>query len=106
MAPLLVMTNVPDRTVAERIAETLVGERLVACANVLADTHSVYRWEGAVEQASEVTILLKTTAQRYAALEMRLAELHPYELPEIIAVPITQGLRGYLDWVEQSSAAS
>lgn len=106
MTPLLVITNVPERAVAERIAETLVAERLAACINILADTHSVYRWKGAVEHATEFTMMIKIAEQGYPALEARICELHPYELPEIIAVPISLGLPAYLDWIAQASTAA
>lgn len=96
---LLVLTNLPDRATAERIAEALIHARVAACVNVLTGCHSVYRWQGALERADEIPLLIKTTAQAYPRLEAELRKLHPYELPEIIAVPVTQGLSGYLDWV-------
>lgn len=96
---LLVFTNLPDRASAERIAEALVNARVAACVNVLAACHSVYRWQGAVERADEVPLLVKTTMSAYPRLEAELRKLHPYALPEIIAVPVVQGLPGYLDWV-------
>jgi periplasmic divalent cation tolerance protein len=99
MEKLLVFTNVPDRTVAQRLAQTLIEERLAACVNVLADCTSVYRWEGKVESSSEVPMLIKTTAARYPALEQAIRNLHPYEVPEIVAVPISHGLADYLGWV-------
>jgi periplasmic divalent cation tolerance protein len=96
---LLVMSNLPDRAVAEQLARTLIERRLAACVNVLAPCVSVYRWRGVVETAAEVPVLIKTTAARYAELESALRALHPYELPEIIAVSLASGLPGYLDWV-------
>jgi periplasmic divalent cation tolerance protein len=103
MAPaetLLVLTNMPDRQSAERLARTLVECRLAACVNILAPCGSVYRWKGAVETADEHPMLIKTTRDRYAALEARIRSGHPYELPEIIAVPLAAGLPEYLQWVE------
>src|SRR5687767_3945792 len=99
MATLLVLTNLPDRAAAERLAETLIGRQLAACVNILAPCRSVYRWKGAVQHDEEHPMLVKTTAERYAALEQAIREGHPYELPEIIAVPIERGLPAYLDWV-------
>ena len=96
---LLVLTNLPDAASAERIARLLVEQRLAACVNILAPCTSVYRWNAAIETAAEVPLLIKTTRARYAELEAALAEAHPYELPEIIAVPLEAGLPGYLAWV-------
>ena len=100
MNALLVMTNLPDTASAEVLATALIEERLAACVNILAPCRSVYRWNGAVEQASEVPMLIKTTDDRYAALEAAIRTQHPYELPEIIALPITRGLPDYLAWVD------
>ena len=99
MQKLLVLTNLPDRASAERLAGLLVERRLAACVNILAPCRSVYRWKGAVQHDEEHPMLIKTTAERYGALEQALREGHPYELPEIIAVPIEGGLPAYLDWV-------
>jgi periplasmic divalent cation tolerance protein len=96
---LMVFTNMPDHESATSLAAALVEARLVACVNVLAACTSVYRWEGAVETASEVPMLMKTTVARYAALEVAIRARHPYELPEIVAVPVEHGLPAYLDWV-------
>jgi periplasmic divalent cation tolerance protein len=99
MAALLVFTNLPDRAAAERIAGLLVEQRLAACANVLAPCRSVYRWQGAVQHEEEHPLLIKTTRERYPALERALRAAHPYELPEIIAVSVERGLPAYLEWV-------
>ncbi|MGH8668207.1 MAG: divalent-cation tolerance protein CutA [Burkholderiales bacterium] len=99
MSSLLVLTNLPDRAAAERIADTLIGERLAACVNILAPCRSVYRWKGEVQHDEEHPMLIKTTRERYPALEQALRAAHPYELPEIIAVPIERGLPAYLAWV-------
>ena len=99
MSTLLVLTNVPDRAVAERLAELLVEKRVAACVNILSPCRSIYRWNGAVQHDEEHPMLIKTTAERYPALEQALRAGHPYELPEIIAVPIERGLPAYLDWV-------
>jgi periplasmic divalent cation tolerance protein len=99
MTALLVLTNVPERAVAERLAEMLVEKRLAACVNILAPCRSLYRWKGAVQHDEEHPMLVKTTVERYPALEQALRAAHPYELPEIIAVPIERGLPAYLEWL-------
>ena len=106
MESLLVMTTLPDAASAERIAGLLVGQRLAACVNILPGTRAVYRWQGALEHNEEVPLLIKTTSARYAALETMLRNEHPYELPEIVAVPITCGLPAYLDWVAAETLAT
>lgn len=99
MTVRIVFCTCPDTASAERIADALVGERLAACVNLLPAVTSVYRWQGKVERASEIQLLIKTTADRLEALGARVAELHPYELPELIAVEARAGLPAYLDWV-------
>ncbi|WP_265945335.1 divalent-cation tolerance protein CutA [Dechloromonas sp. A34] len=99
MESLLVITNCPDEASANAIALAVVEARLAACVNILPRVQSVYRWQGAVESATEIPLLIKTTAANYPALEQAIAELHPYEVPEIIALPIAQGLPAYLNWV-------
>jgi periplasmic divalent cation tolerance protein len=95
----LVLTNLPDRASAERLADLLLEKRLAACVNILAPCRSVYRWKGALQHDEEHPMLIKTTAERYPELEQAIRAGHPYELPEIIAVPIEQGLPQYLEWV-------
>jgi periplasmic divalent cation tolerance protein len=99
MSALLVLTNLPDRASAERLADALVERHLAACVNILAPCRSVYRWKGAVQHDEEHPLLIKTTEARYVELEQAIRAGHPYELPEIIAVPIGRGLPAYLDWV-------
>ncbi len=105
MSTLLVLTNVPDRAAAERLADLLVEQRLAACVNILAPCRSVYRWKGDVQHDEEHPMLMKTTADRYPALEQALRAAHPYELPEIIAVSVERGLPAYLDWVAAETKA-
>jgi periplasmic divalent cation tolerance protein len=105
MTTLLVLTNVPERAAAERLAELLVEQRLAACVNILAPCRSVYRWKDAVQHDEEHPLLMKTTAERYPALEQALRAAHPYELPEIIAVPVERGLPAYLEWVAAETRA-
>ena len=103
METLLVLTNLPDRAAAERLAELLVEKKLAACVNILAPCRSVYRWKGAVQHDEEHPMLVKTSAARYAELEAAIRAGHPYELPEIIAVPIERGLPAYLQWVDSET---
>lgn len=103
---LLVLSTCPDADTAQRLARTLVEDRLAACVSILGPVTSIYRWRGAVETAGEVLLLAKTRADRYAALEQAMRALHPYEVPEIVAVPIEQGLHDYLDWVRSCTDAS
>jgi periplasmic divalent cation tolerance protein len=99
MSTLLVLTNLPDRAAAERLADLVVEKRLAACVNILAPCRSVYRWKDAVQHDEEHPMLIKTTAERYPELEKALRAAHPYELPEIVAVSIERGLPAYLEWV-------
>lgn len=101
--PLLVLTHCPDTETAEAIAHALVEARLAACVNLLPPLRSVYRWQGAVETASEIGLLIKSTVQTYPALEAAIRARHPYEVPEIIALDITHGLPAYLDWLAQET---
>lgn len=102
----LVYCTCPEDVTAARLAATLVQEGLAACANRIPGMSSTYRWQGAVHTDTEVLLLLKTTATRYPDLERRILALHPYELPEIVAVPVQAGLPGYLAWVAQSVSGS
>ena len=104
MSALLVLTNLPDRAAAEKLAELLIAKRVAACVNILAPCRSVYRWQGAVQHDEEHPVLIKTTREAYAALEAAIRARHPYELPEIVAVPIERGLPAYLDWVATETA--
>ena len=106
MEPILVFTNLPDRAAAMDLARKLVDERLAACVNVLGNCTSVYRWEGRNDSVSEVPVLIKTLAQHYARLEQLIRSAHPYELPEIIAVPISSGLPAYLKWIAEETSAA
>jgi len=99
MEALLILTNCPDEETANTIALAVVEAKLAACVNILPRVQSIYRWQGAVESAAEVPLLIKSTAARYPALEATIRELHPYDVPEIIALPITQGLPAYLNWL-------
>ena len=102
---LLVLTNCPDEATAAHIRRELVAERLAACVNQLGPVQSTYHWQGAVEEASEITLLIKTTRERYLALEARLRQLHPYSVPEILAIPVERGGADYLAWVDAETRA-
>jgi periplasmic divalent cation tolerance protein len=101
MPLLIIFCTFPDKATAEGIARALVEARLVACVNLLPGVQSVYRWEGQVESAEEVLGLMKTTAETYPQLEGRLKELHPYEVPEIVAVPAERVEGAYAKWVNE-----
>ena len=106
MPVLLAYCTCPDATSADTIARALVAERLAACVSRLPGVQSTYRWQGAIEQADEVLLLIKTTADRLDAMTARLRVLHPYELPELIAVEVRAGLPAYLDWVATETTPS
>jgi periplasmic divalent cation tolerance protein len=95
----LVLTTCPNRRAANRIARALVGERLAACVNILPIARSVYRWRGKVESAREFLLVIKSLKRAYPRLETRLRALHPYELPEVVAVSIAGGYANYLAWI-------
>ena len=100
---VVVFMTAPDADVAGRIASTLVDERLVACVNILPGLRSLYRWEGKLCDEGEVLCLMKTRLDLFPALRDRIAALHPYQVPEIIALPLAAGSAPYLDWVCQST---
>jgi periplasmic divalent cation tolerance protein len=95
----IVLTTCPDAACAERIAKALVEEGLAACVNILPPMRSIYKWKGKIETANEQLLVIKSTLARFPAIRDRLRALHPYELPEIIAVPIADGLPEYLAWL-------
>ena len=105
MAVLLVVTNLPDRESAEAMARSLVERQLAACVNILQPCRSVYRWKGSVEWADEVPLMIKTSEARYPELEAAIRERHPYEIPEIVALPVVNGLPEYLAWLIAESEA-
>ncbi len=96
---ILVLTTLPSAEDAQRFVQHLVQERLVACGTVVDNVTSVYRWEGKVERAVEVQVILKTQRARWKDLETAVEQLHPYDVPELLAVPIETGLPAYVDWV-------
>lgn len=100
---LLVLTNLPDAESAEKLARALVETRAAACVNVLSACRSIYRWDNAIETANEIPLLIKTSTAQYPQVETLIQTLHPYAVPEIIAVPISQGLPAYLAWLAQET---
>ncbi len=101
----IVLMTAPDAKVAATIARALVDERLAACVNVISGVRSIYRWQGDVEDDAEVLLLAKTRADRCAALAARVEALHPYELPEVVVLPVEGGSERYLDWILSESSA-
>lgn len=95
----IVLTTVADSDEANRLARALVNEGLVACATLIPSVRSIYRWHGAVEEATEVLLMMKTGAEQLAALETRLHALHSYETPEFLVLPVESGSSGYLEWL-------
>jgi len=98
---LLIHCTCPDRSIAEVIARQLIAKRLAACVSTLPGVTSTYIWEGSVETAEEVLLLAKSNKRNYPGLERAIVSMHPYELPEIIAVPVEQGLPEYLQWIDR-----
>lgn len=98
----VVLTTCPDETTAEILARRLVEERLAACVNRVAGLRSTYWWQGQVQEDAEVLLIAKTSASRVANLSARIQALHPYELPEVIALPVAGGAERYLDWIGQT----
>ncbi len=102
----LVLCSCPEDGTAERIAEALVDRRLAACVNIVKDLTSVYRWQGRRESATECLLFIKTRRERYPELESAIAEMHPYEVPEVIALPLSAGLAAYLGWIDAQVSTS
>lgn len=99
---ITVLCNAPDIDTAEKMAEHAVRARLAACVNILFPCKSIYRWNNGIQKAQEIPMVIKTTKIMYPQLEALITELHPYEIPEILAIDVADGLPGYCDWVEQS----
>ena len=99
MEVILIITNFPDKTSALTLAQKLIERRAAACINILAESTSIYRWQGETEISNEIPVLIKTLAKHYTMVEEIIKAIHPYELPEIIAVPVKLGLPAYIQWV-------
>ncbi|QOJ22228.1 MAG: divalent-cation tolerance protein CutA [Gammaproteobacteria bacterium] len=106
MEAVLIFSNFPDEKSAVQLAEALIHQQLAACVNVLSPCASVYRWQGGVESAEEIPVLIKTQRQHYDRVEQLIKIMHPYELPEVIMVPITGGLPAYLQWLAAETPLS
>lgn len=100
---LVVYCTCPDQVVAERIAEAVVSERLAACVNLIPGMTSIYRWEGQIQRDAELLLIIKTRCSVYPKLEARIIELHPYRVPEIIALPMQAGSAAYLAWIADNT---
>jgi periplasmic divalent cation tolerance protein len=100
---LIVLTTMPEYAVALRLAEELIGAKLAACVNILPLMTSIYEWKGKLETGQEYQLLIKTSLSCYPELEDHIRRSHPYELPEIIALPVEAGLTAYLDWVRMQT---
>ena len=103
MRHLKVFCTVPDADTAERIANAVVESKSAACASIVPGLTSVYRWKGEICRSAELLLIMKTTAERYITLERQIRSLHPYEVPEIVAVEIAEGSADYLSWIDEST---
>ena len=106
METILIISNFPDEKSAKQLAEALIHQHLAACVNVLSPCASVYRWQGEIESAEEIPVLIKTQRQHYDRVEQLIKMMHPYGLPEVIMVPITGGLPAYLQWIAAETPLS
>jgi len=106
MEAILIISNLPDKKSAITLAEALIDQRLAACVNILGACTSVYRWQGATESAEEIPVLIKTRRQHFERVEQLIKLMHPYELPEVIMVPICGGLPAYLQWISDETSLS
>ena len=97
--PIVVFKTAPDVETAHRIAREIVAEGLAACCNILPEINSIYTWKGEVQEEKEVLMIIKTTAQRFPELQAKVVDIHPYDVPELIAMPISRGLPAYLEWL-------
>lgn len=104
--PILVLCTCPNQAVAEEISQQLLQKRLAACINSIAGVTSSYRWQGKIETEAEVLMIIKSTSEQYPVLQNEIAQLHPYELPEILAVTIDTGLPSYLNWIVENTTES
>lgn len=98
--PIIVLCTCPDQATAQNLATILIEEYCAACINIIAGINSIYRWQGQIERATEYLLIIKTQSILYKKLETTIIKHHPYQLPEIIALPIAQGLPTYLNWIK------
>ena len=102
MSYIVVYVTAPEFDVSQKIADTLINEKLAACVNITSKVHSTYYWQGNVEHDDEYLLIIKTREDRFNKLEERIKELHPYTVPEIIAMPIVRGSHDYLKWIDET----
>ena len=100
---IVVLTTLPNADAAAELARSVVGEKLAACANILPALRSIYRWQGKIQDDNEVLVLVKTHRRHYERLKARILQLHPYDVPEVIALPVEQGHQAYLDWIARET---
>ncbi len=100
---MLVLTTLPNADAAGELSRTLVNEKLAACANVFPALRSIYRWQTKVQDENEVLVLFKTRQEQFERLKARILELHPYEVPEVLAIPVEQGYHAYLEWLAKET---
>jgi periplasmic divalent cation tolerance protein len=100
---MLVLTTLPNADAAGEMAKSLVEEKLAACANIFPAVRSLYRWQGKIQDENEVLVLLKTRQEHFERLKSRILELHPYEVPEVLAIPVEQGYQAYLEWLARET---
>ena len=101
---IIVLSTCPSREEAERIGKAIVEARLAACVNLVDGIHSIYLWKGEMEQNTEVLLVIKTRRELFNALRERLSQMHTYEVPEVLAVPVIDGSPAYLDWIDREVA--
>ena len=101
MTPVIIYCTCPDIETANKISRLLISQHVAACVNQVREITSIYEWEGKIEENNEVLLLIKSTEERFDAIQRLVIEEHPYELPELIAVPVSKGLPDYLDWIKQ-----
>jgi periplasmic divalent cation tolerance protein len=104
-AAIVVLTNLPDRETAQALARALIEGRLAACVNIGAAVDSMYHWQGQIETATEIPVAIKTRSVLFSKVEAAIRRIHPYELPEVVAVPITDASEPYLDWIRAETAS-
>ncbi len=100
---IVVLATAKDETQANKIAEKLVEEKLIACANIVPGVQSVFRWEGKTDRAREVLLIFKSRRRHFSAIVNTVKALHSYDVPEVIALPIVEGNKDYLDWLTEST---
>lgn len=100
---LIVLTTLPSSDAAAELAKKVVGEKLAACANLIPALRSIYRWQDKLQDENEVLVLFKTRQEQFERLKARILELHPYEVPEVLAIPVEQGYQAYLEWIARET---